>query len=80
MIVNRALPPLRGRAASGLCSAAMRDRIALIVAAGRGTRFGGPEPKQYLPLGGGTVLAAAVMALRPFLPFACGIHPDDGGR
>ena len=80
MIVNRALPPLRGRAASGLCSAAMRDRIALIVAAGRGTRFGGPEPKQYLPLGGGTVLAAAVMALRPFMPVACVIHPDDGSR
>ena len=58
----------------------MRDRIALIVAAGRGTRFGGPEPKQYLPLGDRTVLAAAAMALRPFMPVACVIHPDDGGR
>ncbi len=55
----------------------MRDRIALIVAAGRGTRFGGPAPKQYLPFGGTTVLAAAAMALRPFMPVACVIHPDD---
>lgn len=55
----------------------MRDRIALIVAAGRGTRFGGPAPKQYLPLGDRTVLAAAAMALRPFMPVACVIHPDD---
>ncbi len=58
----------------------MRDRIALIVAAGRGTRFGGPEPKQYLSLGDRTVLAAAAMALRPFMPVACVIHPDDGER
>ncbi len=58
----------------------MRDRIALIVAAGRGTRFGGPEPKQYLPLGDRTVLAAAAMALRPFMPVLCVIHPDDGER
>ena len=55
----------------------MRDRIALIVAAGRGTRFGGPAPKQYLPFGDTTVLAAAAMALRPFMPVACVIHPDD---
>jgi 2-C-methyl-D-erythritol 4-phosphate cytidylyltransferase / 2-C-methyl-D-erythritol 2,4-cyclodiphosphate synthase len=30
--------------------------IALVVAAGRGTRLGGPVPKQYLPLGGQPVL------------------------
>src|SRR3954465_6775146 len=36
--------------------------FALIVAAGRGTRFGGDVPKQYLPLGGGTVLRHAAMA------------------
>jgi 2-C-methyl-D-erythritol 4-phosphate cytidylyltransferase / 2-C-methyl-D-erythritol 2,4-cyclodiphosphate synthase len=35
---------------------------ALIVAAGRGTRFGGALPKQYLPLGAGTVLRHAVAA------------------
>jgi 2-C-methyl-D-erythritol 4-phosphate cytidylyltransferase / 2-C-methyl-D-erythritol 2,4-cyclodiphosphate synthase len=36
--------------------------FALIVAAGRGTRFGGAVPKQYLPLGGTTVLRHAVTA------------------
>ena len=55
----------------------MRDHIALIVAAGRGTRFGGSAPKQYLPFGDRTVLAAAAMALRPFMPVLCVIHPDD---
>src|SRR5579863_8198835 len=35
---------------------------ALIVAAGRGTRFGGALPKQYLQLGGASVLRHAVMA------------------
>ena len=33
----------------------MTATCALIVAAGRGTRFGGTLPKQYLPLGGATV-------------------------
>jgi 2-C-methyl-D-erythritol 4-phosphate cytidylyltransferase/2-C-methyl-D-erythritol 2,4-cyclodiphosphate synthase len=41
---------------------------ALIVAAGRGTRVGGPVPKQYVRIGGVSVLARA---LRPFLD-----HPD----
>jgi 2-C-methyl-D-erythritol 4-phosphate cytidylyltransferase/2-C-methyl-D-erythritol 2,4-cyclodiphosphate synthase len=40
----------------------MSQTYALIVAAGRGTRFGGALPKQYLPLGGGTVLRHAVAA------------------
>jgi 2-C-methyl-D-erythritol 4-phosphate cytidylyltransferase / 2-C-methyl-D-erythritol 2,4-cyclodiphosphate synthase len=35
----------------------------LIVAAGRGSRFGGAVPKQYLALGGATVLHHAVAAL-----------------
>ncbi len=35
---------------------------AIIVAAGRGTRLGGPVPKQYLPLGRRTVVARAVDA------------------
>jgi 2-C-methyl-D-erythritol 4-phosphate cytidylyltransferase/2-C-methyl-D-erythritol 2,4-cyclodiphosphate synthase len=35
---------------------------ALIVAAGRGTRFGGTLPKQYLALGGTSVLRHAVVA------------------
>ena len=40
---------------------------ALIVAAGRGSRFGGEIPKQYLPLGGASVLrhAAAAFAVHP---------------
>jgi 2-C-methyl-D-erythritol 4-phosphate cytidylyltransferase/2-C-methyl-D-erythritol 2,4-cyclodiphosphate synthase len=40
----------------------MTATCALIVAAGRGTRFGGTLPKQYLPLGGATVLRHAVNA------------------
>jgi len=40
----------------------MASTYALIVAAGRGTRFGGVLPKQYLRLGGGTVLWHAVSA------------------
>ncbi|HTQ35163.1 MAG TPA: bifunctional 2-C-methyl-D-erythritol 4-phosphate cytidylyltransferase/2-C-methyl-D-erythritol 2,4-cyclodiphosphate synthase [Stellaceae bacterium] len=35
---------------------------ALVLAAGRGTRFGGALPKQYLPLGGSSVLRHAVSA------------------
>lgn len=35
---------------------------ALVVAAGRGSRFGGERPKQYLPLGGGTILRRAIAA------------------
>jgi 2-C-methyl-D-erythritol 4-phosphate cytidylyltransferase/2-C-methyl-D-erythritol 2,4-cyclodiphosphate synthase len=37
----------------------MTDCIALIVAAGSGTRFGGEQPKQYLPLAGRAVLRHA---------------------
>ena len=40
----------------------MASTYALIVAAGRGARFGGELPKQYLGLGGGTVLRHAVTA------------------
>jgi 2-C-methyl-D-erythritol 4-phosphate cytidylyltransferase / 2-C-methyl-D-erythritol 2,4-cyclodiphosphate synthase len=36
---------------------------ALVVAAGRGSRFGGVLPKQYLPLGGVSILRHAVSAL-----------------
>ena len=35
---------------------------ALVVAAGRGTRFGGETPKQYLPLGGKSLLAHSLAA------------------
>ena len=37
---------------------------ALIVAAGRGSRFGGPLPKQYAQLGGQTVLRLSLEAFR----------------
>src|SRR5437763_199643 len=40
----------------------MTATYALIVAAGRGTRFGGTLPKQYLALGGASVLRHAVAA------------------
>jgi 2-C-methyl-D-erythritol 4-phosphate cytidylyltransferase/2-C-methyl-D-erythritol 2,4-cyclodiphosphate synthase len=40
----------------------MEKVCALVVAAGRGARFGGDQPKQYLPLGGRMVLHHAVAA------------------
>jgi 2-C-methyl-D-erythritol 4-phosphate cytidylyltransferase / 2-C-methyl-D-erythritol 2,4-cyclodiphosphate synthase len=40
----------------------MDQVYALVVAAGRGSRFGGSLPKQYLPLGGAMVLRHAVAA------------------
>ena len=57
-----------------------KGTFALIVAAGRGTRFGGTPPKQYRALGGRAVLARSV---RAFLDHALVdgvrvvIHPDD---
>jgi 2-C-methyl-D-erythritol 4-phosphate cytidylyltransferase / 2-C-methyl-D-erythritol 2,4-cyclodiphosphate synthase len=41
----------------------MTSVYALVVAAGRGTRFGGAVPKQYLTLGDATVLRYAVASL-----------------
>jgi 2-C-methyl-D-erythritol 4-phosphate cytidylyltransferase/2-C-methyl-D-erythritol 2,4-cyclodiphosphate synthase len=53
---------------------------ALVVAAGRGTRFGGALPKQYLPLGGRSLLAHSLAALAQH-PRVCGvlatIRPED---
>ena len=54
--------------------------VALIVAAGRGRRFGGALPKQYAPLGGRTVLAWTIEAFltHPGVDrVRCAIHPDD---
>lgn len=42
----------------------MTSCIALIVAAGRGSRFGGPLPKQYALLGGQAVLRRTIGAFR----------------
>jgi 2-C-methyl-D-erythritol 4-phosphate cytidylyltransferase / 2-C-methyl-D-erythritol 2,4-cyclodiphosphate synthase len=41
----------------------MADCIALVVAAGRGTRLNGARPKQYLPLGGKPLLRHALETL-----------------
>jgi 2-C-methyl-D-erythritol 4-phosphate cytidylyltransferase len=45
-----------------------RDVGAVVVAAGRGERFGSETPKQYLPIGG---IPIVLRALRPFTS-----HPD----
>jgi 2-C-methyl-D-erythritol 4-phosphate cytidylyltransferase / 2-C-methyl-D-erythritol 2,4-cyclodiphosphate synthase len=60
----------------------MTSVYALVVAAGRGTRFGGAVPKQYLTLGGTTVLRHAVASLAEH-PLITGllvvIRPEDKG-
>ncbi len=59
----------------------MSRRVAsLVVAAGRGTRFGGILPKQYAPLFGKMVLSRTLNALRAIPdmgPIQVVIHPDD---
>ena len=59
----------------------MASVYALVVAAGRGSRFGGAAPKQYLALGGASVLRHAVAALAEH-PRISGvlatIRPEDG--
>jgi 2-C-methyl-D-erythritol 4-phosphate cytidylyltransferase len=55
----------------------------LLLAAGRGTRFGGPVPKAWLPLGGRPLLARSVERLAKALPagmraeWIALVHPDD---
>ncbi|MBV8779507.1 MAG: bifunctional 2-C-methyl-D-erythritol 4-phosphate cytidylyltransferase/2-C-methyl-D-erythritol 2,4-cyclodiphosphate synthase [Alphaproteobacteria bacterium] len=60
----------------------MGSTVALILAAGRGSRFGGPIPKQYLPLAGSSVLRHAVTAFASH-PRVDGviltIRPEDRG-
>jgi 2-C-methyl-D-erythritol 4-phosphate cytidylyltransferase / 2-C-methyl-D-erythritol 2,4-cyclodiphosphate synthase len=56
---------------------------ALVVAAGRGTRFGGAMPKQYLPLGGVDMLRHAVAALAGhprITDVVVAIRPEDRAR
>jgi 2-C-methyl-D-erythritol 4-phosphate cytidylyltransferase / 2-C-methyl-D-erythritol 2,4-cyclodiphosphate synthase len=58
----------------------MSSCIALVVAAGRGTRLGAPLPKQYLPLGGVPVLRHGLRTLLAHPAIASVrviIHPDD---
>ncbi len=57
--------------------------IALIVAAGRGSRHGGDLPKQYLPLAGQTVLRYSLSAFTghpEITAVRAVIHPDDHDR
>ena len=49
----------------------------IIVAAGRGQRAGGAEPKQWRRIGGATVLARSVAALAGIGPVIVVLHPDD---
>ena len=53
---------------------------ALVTAAGRGTRAGGGEPKQWRLVGGRSVLARAVDALAPVGRVVVVVHPDDMTR
>ena len=56
--------------------------IALVVAAGRGSRIGGPLPKQYLPLAGEPLLRHTLRALAAHPAISAVravIHPDDRG-
>ena len=58
----------------------MQAVCALVVAAGKGNRFGGALPKQYLPLGGATVLRHAVSSLAAHSRIATvlvAIRPED---
>jgi len=53
-------------------------RIATIItAAGRGTRAGGDQPKQWRMLGGRRVLDRTIAAFAPFGPVVAVLHPDD---
>lgn len=58
----------------------MSDTVALIVAAGRGLRFGGATPKQYSPLAGKPLLSYSLEAFARHPNVAAVravIHPDD---
>ena len=58
----------------------MTDCIALVVAAGRGRRFGGDLPKQYRTLGGVPILRRTLMGFvnhRDVNQVRTVIHPDD---
>ena len=50
---------------------------AIIVAAGRGTRAGGPEPKQWQALAGRPVLAHAIAAFGTCDRIVVVLHPED---
>src|SRR5258707_15692120 len=61
----------------------MTSCIALVVAAGRGTRLGAALPKQYLPLAGEPLLRHTLRALASHSRIngvRAVIHPDDRAR
>jgi len=71
---------LTGINAKVLGASHMIGTVALVVAAGRGRRFGGELPKQYARLGTRTVLYHTVLKLlsHPAIDeVRCVIHPDD---
>jgi 2-C-methyl-D-erythritol 4-phosphate cytidylyltransferase/2-C-methyl-D-erythritol 2,4-cyclodiphosphate synthase len=77
------MPPTGdGEASNRAINSGMASVYALVVAAGRGSRFGDAVPKQYLALGGTTVLHHAVAALAEH-PRISGvlvvIRPEDRG-
>src|SRR6516165_5903272 len=61
----------------------MASCIALVVAAGRGTRVGGPLPKQYLPLAGRPLLRHSLETLATHPGIAAVrvvFNPEDSGH
>lgn len=57
----------------------------LILAAGRGTRLGGPIPKAYVPVGGRSLVERSVERLAQVVPpdqrsMVLAVHPDDRDR
>src|SRR5258708_5453763 len=57
----------------------MGSVYAVVLAGGRGARFGGPVPKQYLPLGGSPVPRHAVSAFTPHPRLAGVLAADRAG-
>lgn len=56
------------------------DTAVVIVAAGRGTRAGGEEPKQWRRIAGRSVLARSVDAFAGFDRIVVVLHPEDMAR
>ncbi|MDE6308612.1 MAG: 2-C-methyl-D-erythritol 4-phosphate cytidylyltransferase, partial [Muribaculaceae bacterium] len=57
-----------------------RDIYAIVMAAGRGTRFGGELPKQFVDLAGMPVMVHAINTLRhwnPDVKIVVALNPDD---
>lgn len=59
---------------------APKGYAAIVTAAGRGSRAGGDEPKQWRDLVGRSVLARALDAFAGFDRVVLVVHPDDMAR